>query len=287
MPQPGRPRVLTDFKQREVIVLIFAGCSARRAARYVGCSQSTIMREADRNSVFREQLKDAELQARLDPLRAIQQASATHSAWWLDRTQPEFVDRSPNYLSRNRVRSLLQNLLDVVDKESLAPSTHERLRWHILAAINDTSRKTQDSRQGRRELREAIEHYATKERPVNPFTEIRDFQTELEHEFGRRSQFQRQAVAPEPSGAKQPAINHANRGHIAPCRASKSLISRQDRPRRGPKQVGFEPPRGSPPNARRILSLLVLRSLPLTHFCLKNLPSALSSSPPTACCAAP
>jgi hypothetical protein len=204
MPQPGRPRVLTDIKQREVIALIFAGCSARRAARYVGCAHSTIMREADRNSVFREQLKDAELQARLHPLRAIQHAAATHwraAAWWLDRTRPEFADRNPNYLSRNRVRSLLQNLLDVVDKESLAPSTRERLRWHILAAINGTARKAQDSRQGRRELREAIEHYATKDRPADPFAEVRDFQTELEYEFGLSP---RKPVTSPPSAKKQP-----------------------------------------------------------------------------------
>ena len=187
MPHPGRPRALDEIKRREVCALISAGCSLRRAARYVGCAHTTIAREAQQNQDFRDRLHAAETQAQLHPLLAIRQAAATHwraAAWWLERTQSDFARRDPDSISTKRVRALFQNLLDVVDKERLASSTRERLRWHILAAMNGTAHKTQTARQTRRELREAIEYFANKERSQDPLQDLIDIDTEILLELG-------------------------------------------------------------------------------------------------------
>ena len=157
MPQPGRPRALDEIKRREVCALISAGCSLRRAARYVGCSHTTIAREAKQNQDFRDRLHAAETQAQLHPLRAIRQAAATHwraAAWWLERTQSDFARRDPDCISIKRVRAILRNLLDIVSRETLAPSIRARLRWHILAAMNGTAtaQQSQTTRKSRREL---------------------------------------------------------------------------------------------------------------------------------------
>src|SRR4051812_33883442 len=51
----GRPCALNDAQRREVCALIATGCGFRTAADYVGCSPSTIRREALRNPEFHEQ----------------------------------------------------------------------------------------------------------------------------------------------------------------------------------------------------------------------------------------
>jgi hypothetical protein len=144
-------------------------------------------REAQQNQEFRDRLRAAEIQAQLHPLRAIRQAAATRwraAAWWLERTQSDFARRDPDSISTKRVRTLFQNLLDVVDKERLAPSTCERLRWHILAAMNGTAHKTQTARQTRRQLSEAIEYFANKDRCQDPAQELLDVNTEILLELG-------------------------------------------------------------------------------------------------------
>jgi IS30 family transposase len=205
MSQPGRPRALDEIKRREVCALVSTGCSVRRAARYVGCAHTTIVREAQQNQDFRDRLRAAEIQAQLHPLRAIRQAAATHwraAAWWLERTQSGFARRDPDSISTKRVRALFQNLLDVVDKERLANSTRERLRWHILAAMNGTAHKTQTARQTRRALREAIEYFANKERSQDPLQDLIDVDTEVLLELG--------LDAPKASKAAAPLFSKAN-----------------------------------------------------------------------------
>ena len=94
------------------------------------------------------------------------------------------------------MRTLFQNLLDVVDKERLAASTRERLRWHILAAMNGTAHKTQTARQTRRELREAIEYFANKERSQDPLQDLIDMDTEILLELGLDAPKASKATAP-------------------------------------------------------------------------------------------
>jgi hypothetical protein len=87
----GRPRALDDAQRREICALISAGCGTRTAADYVGCSPSTIRREALRNPEFHEQVRSADLSCQLSPLQAIRKAAATNwraAAWLLERTNP-------------------------------------------------------------------------------------------------------------------------------------------------------------------------------------------------------
>jgi hypothetical protein len=88
----GRPRALNDAQRREVCALIATGCGFRTAADYVGCSPSTIRREALRNPEFHEQVRNADLRCQLTPLQAIMKAAATNwraAAWLLERTNPQ------------------------------------------------------------------------------------------------------------------------------------------------------------------------------------------------------
>jgi hypothetical protein len=92
MGNMGRPRALDDAQRREVCALISAGCGFRTAAEYVGCSPSTIRREALRNPEFHEQVRSADLSCQLSPLQAIRKAAATNwraAAWLLERTNPQ------------------------------------------------------------------------------------------------------------------------------------------------------------------------------------------------------
>lgn len=201
MPQPGRPRALDEIKRREVCALISAGCSLRRAARYVACSHTTIAREAQQNQDFRDRLRAAETQAQLHPLRAIRQAAATHwraAAWWLERTQSDFARRDPDCISIKRVRAILRNLLDIVSRETLAPSIRARLRWHILAAMNGTAtaQQSQTTRKSRRELREAIEYFTNKVPNQDPLSDVNDIETEILMEMGLDARQASKASAP-------------------------------------------------------------------------------------------
>lgn len=76
--KPGRPRALDDLKRRDVCTLIAAGCGLPEAARYVGCSVSTLRREIAASEQFREHLRASERDAQLETLRAMRRAASTH-----------------------------------------------------------------------------------------------------------------------------------------------------------------------------------------------------------------
>ncbi len=60
MAKRGRPPVLDEMKQREIVAILSMGCSRRTAAHYVGCAHSTIQYTAERNDKFAEKLDRAE-----------------------------------------------------------------------------------------------------------------------------------------------------------------------------------------------------------------------------------
>ena len=88
----GRPRVLDETKQREILALISAGCGIETVARYVGCSPRTVYRETRRNKEFWDSFRKAELAASLNPLKTIQNAANTNwcaATWLLDAACPK------------------------------------------------------------------------------------------------------------------------------------------------------------------------------------------------------
>lgn len=116
MAEPGRPRVLDAVKQSEVLALISTGYGLPGAARYVGCSANTIRREAKNNPVFGQQLRDAEKEARLRPLKAIRRKAHTHwraAAWLLERTEPEkYAKKESGLLKPKDVEGLIDAVLE-------------------------------------------------------------------------------------------------------------------------------------------------------------------------------
>jgi hypothetical protein len=118
MPNVGRPRALDDTKRREICALISAGSGVERAASYVGCSTSTIHREAARNAGFDEQLRRAELAAELEPLQLLRKKANTHwraAAWLLERFNPErFVKPQPMRVPRDEVVEILNRLAAMI-----------------------------------------------------------------------------------------------------------------------------------------------------------------------------
>ncbi|MEX0937206.1 MAG: hypothetical protein WDZ59_05045 [Pirellulales bacterium] len=103
----GRPEVLDQAKRGTVCALVAIGCSRSQAAEYVGCSPSTITRLAQRNEPFAEQLRQAEMQREVTPLKNVVAASGRSwraGAWLLERMYPDrYGRRQPDAVSRGEV----------------------------------------------------------------------------------------------------------------------------------------------------------------------------------------
>ena len=96
----GRPRFLDDAKCREICALLSVGCRPDTAAFYVGCTVVTIRRELQRNPDFRQRYREAQVAARVGPLRALRSAAQTHwraAAWLLERNYPQEFARRGAY----------------------------------------------------------------------------------------------------------------------------------------------------------------------------------------------
>lgn len=114
---------LDAYRKREVLAILSVGCSRRTAARYVGCSPSTIARTAQRDAAFAEELRKAELKAQILFMKNIAAAARKEpywraAAWALERLNPEeFGPRKPDLLTADQVRELLAEFADLVVQE--------------------------------------------------------------------------------------------------------------------------------------------------------------------------
>jgi hypothetical protein len=89
----NREGILDQSKRATIVALLTNGSSRRIAARYVGCSPSTITRTADRDPQFAEQIERAEQEAEILALRNLRNAASQErywraSAWLLERKNP-------------------------------------------------------------------------------------------------------------------------------------------------------------------------------------------------------
>jgi hypothetical protein len=140
----GRPRILDDVKRGQICALLSAGCGLNAAARYIGCSTVTIRREAIRNQAFRLELRESQVRAQLNPLRAMQNAAKTHwraAAWMLERIDPEQFDRRRNADCRPRqlheiVEAIVQSAVDEIDDDKL----RDRICRRLMIAAQKASR---------------------------------------------------------------------------------------------------------------------------------------------------
>ena len=123
MAKKGRRPVLDLFKRREILAILAVGCSRRTAARYVGCSPSTIQNTAEREPEFAAQLEHAETRAEIGYMKQIQQAVHKEpywraAAWALERRNPqEYGLRRPEVLTLDEIKQLLAQFTEIVVAE--------------------------------------------------------------------------------------------------------------------------------------------------------------------------
>jgi len=125
---PSKPRkfrrpALDAAKKGQVVGILAVGGSRRTAAKYVGCSHTTIQRTALRDPEFAKQLEHAESIGEVAYLKNIRTAAEKAqywraAAWVLERRHPqEWGPRSPHVLTREEMQQLLTALAYIVTEE--------------------------------------------------------------------------------------------------------------------------------------------------------------------------
>ncbi len=122
MARRGRRPVLDDGKRREILAILSVGCSQNMAARYVGCSQRTIRREAERDPKFAERLAQATCNAELGLVKNIRNAAKKEqywraAAWALERGFPEkYARRGPDVITADQLGQILSQFAERITK---------------------------------------------------------------------------------------------------------------------------------------------------------------------------
>jgi hypothetical protein len=135
----GRRSVLDDFKKREILAIVFVGCSRRTAARYVGCAVSTIANTAVRDPEFAGQLRKAEQQAEIGYVKSIQKAAQKEqywraAAWALERRNPEdFAPKNPQVITVQQVTRLMVQFAQIISEEI----SDTNVAQAVLKRLND------------------------------------------------------------------------------------------------------------------------------------------------------
>jgi hypothetical protein len=118
--KPGRPPVLDDLKQRDIITILSVGCSRRTAAKYVGCAPSTIQNTAERIGKFADKLHRAENQAVVTHMTNIHKAAKKEqywraAAWALERLNPEeYATPHPDMITFEQASRLIDCFARIV-----------------------------------------------------------------------------------------------------------------------------------------------------------------------------
>ncbi len=117
MPQP----VLTDEKRNAIVAILSVGCPRYVAARYVGCSPTTIARTAARDPQFAARLRQAQAGVELAFLRRIGKAADKEqywraAAWALERMYPQrYARRDPrDSFDGRQVQAALEVLAELL-----------------------------------------------------------------------------------------------------------------------------------------------------------------------------
>jgi len=119
----GRPPVLDEIKQREILAILSVGCSRRTAAKYVGCAPSTIQNTAERDEKFAEKLDRGENQAVVTHMTNINKAAKKAqywraAAWALERLNPEeYASKHPDAITVEQISRLMAFLSQVLMEE--------------------------------------------------------------------------------------------------------------------------------------------------------------------------
>ena len=115
--------MLDNAKRKKIIALLTNGSSRRTAAKYVGCSPSTITRNAVADPIFAEQLAVAEHSAEVDALNSLRKAARQErywraAAWILERKNPEdFALRPPTVFTGEEVFQMISVIVEILNQD--------------------------------------------------------------------------------------------------------------------------------------------------------------------------
>lgn len=132
--QPNDRTVLDAAKRQRIIALVANGSSRRIAARFVGCSPSTITRTAARDPAFAADLARAEEALEVECLRAIRDAAKTPrywraAAWLLERRNPDdYATRTPRLYTAAQVLELFTQALTPLSPDVSDAPRHEAVK---------------------------------------------------------------------------------------------------------------------------------------------------------------
>lgn len=141
MRKVGRPPVLDEKKQLQIVAILSVGCSQAVAAQFVGCAPSTIQNTAERNSKFAKELSKAKSNAELALVKNIRNAANKEqywraAAWALERGFPEkYARRGPDVITVEQIGILLTRFAEIIIEE-----VPEGSRAIILKRLNTLAR---------------------------------------------------------------------------------------------------------------------------------------------------
>lgn len=143
---------LDEYRRREVLAIVSVGCSRRTAARYLGCSPSTIRREAQRDRAFGEELTKAESKAQILFMQNILAAARKEqywraAAWALERLNPEeFAPRSPDAITIDQVRRLLSEFAQIIVDEVPVARYRKRILRRLARVTSRMEKPEEDEK---------------------------------------------------------------------------------------------------------------------------------------------
>lgn len=110
----GRPRIITDANEKEILAILSIGGSRNTAADYVGIGRTTLHDHIDRGGSFSEQVKRAEASGQLKHLKKVGGADQWQaSAWMLERKWPDEFGRKDRHEEQtDDMASVLTKLID-------------------------------------------------------------------------------------------------------------------------------------------------------------------------------
>lgn len=150
MAQRGRKSVLDGYKRREILAILGVGCSRQVAAKYVGCSVSTIQNTADRDPTFAQKLRRTENASEIGYMENIRNAGRNErywraAAWALERLNPEkYGKRGPDVITVDQIRDLMAQFAEIIVEEVPVAKYRKNILRRLEAisdALKDASNK--------------------------------------------------------------------------------------------------------------------------------------------------
>lgn len=142
---------LDEIKKREILAMLSVGCSRRMAARYVGCSPSTIPNTALRDPEFAKRLGHATLAAQVGYLKNIQKAAKKEqywraAAWALERLNPdEFAARRPDTVTIVRIKEMMVTLAQLVIEDLPNPAHRKNIVAGVSAMLAELDGESKEN----------------------------------------------------------------------------------------------------------------------------------------------